>query len=113
MARIISSTPASITTGAINVGLKPDDPASQSIITGETTTTFTIPAGTSWVKIRNAGFVQQGDLEAIIQVNGSDWSVGREEVFECKRDTVLQLLKLNPSFAIVANGSRVFYSYAT
>jgi hypothetical protein len=112
MANIIGIPPASISTGEITVSLTPPSAGSTTISTGETTGVFNIPAGCYWVRIRNAGFVQDGDQEEEATINGGSWSVGREEFFQATLDEVAGVYKKLPAIAINGNGSRVFYSYS-
>lgn len=112
MANIICIPPASITTGEITVDVTPPIDGAAAIVTGEITGTITIPAGCYWIRIRNAGFVQTGDVEGEATINGGNWSVGREELFTATLDEVAQVYKKLPAIAINGNGSRVFYSYS-
>ena len=112
MANIIGIPPASISTGAISVEITPPTAGSTTISTGETTGVFNVPAGCYWVRIRNAGFVRDGDLEEEATINGGSWSVGREEFFQATLDEVAGVYKKLPAIAINGNGSRVFYSYS-
>lgn len=112
MANIIGIPPASISTGEITVDITPPVAGSTTISTGETTGVFNIPAGCYWVRIRNAGFVRDGDLEEEATINGGSWSVGREEFFQATLDEVAGIYKKLPAIAINGNGSRVFYSYS-
>ena len=102
-----------ISVDSLSLNLPPDTAGQQNIVSAESTGNVSIPANCLWVKIRNAGFVRDGDIEGNITVNGSSWSVGRDEHFEQKRDSVNRVLDLLPAFEIVSTGSRVFYSYAT
>lgn len=112
MANIIGIPPASIATGDITVDITPPVDGETTIVTGETLGVFNIPAGCYWVRIRNAGFVQEGDAEVEATINGGSWSVGREEFFQATLDEVAQEYKKLPAIAINGNGSRVFYSYS-
>lgn len=112
MANIIGIPPASISTGEITVEIAPPVAGSTSLVTGETTGVFNVPADCYWVRIRNAGFVRDGDLEEEATINGGSWSVGREELFTATLDEVLGVYKKLPAIAINGNGSRVFYSYS-
>lgn len=112
MANIIANPPASISTGDIEVTIEPPVAGSTTIVTGETVGVFNIPANCYWVRIRNAGFVQDGDAEEEATINGGSWSVGREEFFQATLDEVAGVYKLLPAIAINGNGSRVFYSYS-
>jgi len=110
MANIIANPPASITTG--NISITPPTAGTTTITSLEATGSFTIPAGCYWVRIRNAGFVQDGDLEVSATINGSSWSVGREELYTSTLDEVANVYKKLPAFTGNGNGSRVFYSYS-
>lgn len=102
-----------VQTGDITVEVTPPVAGTLAITTSETTGAFAIPAGCLWVKIRNAGFVQDGDLEEEATVAGSSWSVGREEVLTAFLDEVLGVYKRLPAIAGNGNGSRVLIAYAT
>ena len=102
-----------ISTGDITVDITPPVAGTLVVTTLETTGAFAIPAGCLWVNIRNAGFVQDGDLEEEATVDGSSWSVGREEKFEAFLDQVLGVYKRLPAIAGNGNGSRVFIAYST
>lgn len=80
--------------------------------TTETTGAFSIPAGASWIEIRNAGMVQPGDLEASATVSGQSWSPGRVERWEAVLDPALGEFKRLPAVSGNGNGSRLFISYA-
>lgn len=97
----------------VTVDITPPVAGTLNITTLETTGAFAIPAGCLWVKIRNAGFVQDGDLEEEATVAGSSWSVGREEVLTAFLDEVLSVYKRLPAIAGNGNGSRVFIAYST
>lgn len=83
-----------------------------TITTQESTGEVTIPAGAYWVKIRAAGYVQDGDENADATVAGATWSVGREETWESFYDRENNILYLLPSIIINGNGGRVFVTYA-
>ena len=97
----------------VSITTAPDDAATLSITTTSTTGAFTIPAGALWANIRNAGFVEAGDLETDATVEGAPWSPGREEKWEAFRDTVTGELKTLPEITGNGNGSRVFITYAS
>jgi hypothetical protein len=77
----------------------------------ETTGAFSVPAGASWIEIRNAGMVQPGDLEASATVAGQSWSPGRVERWNAVLDSALGEYKRLPAVAGNGNGSRLFISY--
>lgn len=97
----------SIPPGGSSSSATPVAPGSLSITTLETLGAFSVPAGTLWVEIRNAGLVQDGDAENNATVLGQSWSVGRVERWEAMYDKYLPAITGN------ANGSRVFITYAT
>lgn len=107
------SNPSEVNVASLNVSSTPPSAGNLTITTGETTGTFTIPAGAAWAKIRNAGFIKAGDLEADATILSATWSVGREEIFEAKLDESGAVYQKLPAISINGNGSRVFYSYAT
>jgi len=107
----IAVPPASLS--GVSVSIDPDAAATLAITTSETTGAFSIPAGCVWVNIRNAGFVQSGDLEANATVSGASWSPGREERWEAYRDTATGEFLTLPAITGNGNGSRVFITYAT
>lgn len=106
------AVPAASLSG-VSVTIDPDASGTLSLTTTETTGAFNIPAGCVWVNIRNAGFVQTGDVEANATVAGSSWSPGREEKFEATRDSATGEFLTLPAIAGNGNGSRVFITYAT
>ena len=110
MANIFSNPPAAINVGEININ--PPAAGSTNVTSLETTGAFAIPAGCYWVRIRNAGFVQDGDQEEEATVNGQSWSVGREETFNAVFDESANVYKKLPAFNGNGNGSRIFYTYA-
>lgn len=112
MALAILAPTATVNTGDITVDPTPPAAGTLTIETLETTGSFTIPAGCLWAKIRNAGFVQDGDLEVEITVDGQSWSVGREEILQAWLDEVAQVYKRLPEISGDGNGSRVFIAYA-
>lgn len=102
-----------VNTGDITVDVTPPAAGTLAITTQETTGAFAIPAGCLWAKVRNAGFVQDGDLETEATVAGQSWSVGREEIFTAFLDEVNQVYLRLPAIAGDGNGSRIFIAYAT
>jgi hypothetical protein len=78
----------------------------------ETVGSFSIPANCYWIKIRNAGFVQDGDLETQATVAGVSWSVGHYEELTSIWDQINNVYKLLPAITGNGNGSRVFIAYA-
>lgn len=97
----------------VSVTTSPDDAASLSVTTTSTTGAFTIPAGALWAIIRNAGFIEAGDLETNATIAGASWTPGREEKWEAYRDTVNGELKTLPEITGNGNGARVFITYAS
>ena len=107
----VTNKASEVSVGSVSV----DPPAAGSLttVTGETLGPVNIPAGALWIKIRNAGIVQQGDQEKAATIDGQSWSVGREETWEAVFDSAAEEYKRLPAVSINANGSRVFYSYAS
>ena len=88
------------------------DAGTASITTSETVGAFSIPAGALWVQIRNAGMVEDGDLEVEATVAGQNWSVGRTERWDAVLDAPANEYKRLPAITGNGNGSRVFITYA-
>lgn len=109
MANINANLPSSFSG---NVNITPPGSGTTTITTGETTSAFSIPAGCYWIRIRNAGFVQDGDLEVSATVGEVAWSVGREELLTATLDQASNVFKKLPALSGNGNGSRVFYSYS-
>lgn len=86
---------------------------SLAVTTLETTGAFSVPAGSVWLEIRNAGMVQPGDLEANATVNAVSWSPGRNEKWEARQNPVSLEYQLLPAVTGNGNGSRVMISYGT
>ena len=109
MANIISTSPGTINVGEIIIPAP--TAGSTNVDTLETTGSFSVPSGCYRVKIRNNGFVKDGDLEVDATVNGEDWHVGREEEFLAVLDPVENVYKTLPAFVGNGNGSRVSIRY--
>jgi len=103
--------PATVDTSGLTVSTEAATAGSASITAGETTGTASIPAGSRYVKIRVAGFVQTGDQEVDATINSTTWSVGRVAEFRAGFDRQNNEELLLPAFSINGNGGRVFYEY--
>lgn len=102
-----------VSLAGVEVTIAPPDASALTITSAETTGAFAIPAGALWIKIRNAGIVQDGDAEVSATIAGASWSVGREEMWEAMYDTAAQEYKRLPAVAGDGNGARIFYTYAS
>jgi len=73
----------SITGASVNIGsvvITPPTPVEGTVETREVTANDLLPAGLLKVEITNLGFVQAGDTNNIIQVDGNDVSPGTPAV---------------------------------
>ena len=113
MAYSYGQTPASITTGNINLSLPPPTAVNGSLTTLELVSgSHAIPAGAKWVSIYNAGLIETGDdPNQPVTVNGVTWSVGRREVFTTQQNEAAAQQVNLPAITVVSSGSRVLISY--
>lgn len=113
MAVLISIPPANVTTGDLNVSLSPPTDQTATLVSLETTSTHTIPAGARNVRIENAGGTSSGGVPATATVLGNDFSVGRIWEPNKQDDLSGNIEKELPSIQIDGNGSMMYISYMT
>lgn len=108
---MINSFKSPVVTGA-TVSITPATGVTGTLNTGEANSgTVTIPAGTLYVKIENAGMVASGDTPGNITVNGQPFTPGRIEIFNAIIDPSTNEFIHLPQIDIVTTGARVRYSY--
>ena len=96
---------ASVSLSDVSVSTTP--PTASSIVPGidERTDGTVVPAGKLSVRVLNMGFVEDGDQEADITVNGGIVQPGSESVpIVAILDPVTNLFKYTPPVTIVNNG---------
>lgn len=100
---------ASVSLSGVSVSTTP--PTAGNIVPGvdERTDGTTVPAGKLDVKVLNMGFVEDGDNEETITVNGEPVQPGAPPAhFFAILDPVTNVFKRTPEITIVnANGSRI------
>lgn len=104
----ISITGASVSVGSVSI--TPPTTGTQDGVVSETTSGATVTAGKLVVKITNMGFVQAGDTNSIIQVNGNDLSPNPQApvTFSAELDPVANVFKFTEEITITNTlGSRV------
>ncbi len=113
--RLIRSNIAAIdNAGSVSLGdvtVSTAAPTAGNIIPNvdERTDGVVVPAGKLKVRVLNMGFVEDGDNEVAITVNGAPVQPGSESIpFEAKHDPVTEVFKYTPIITIVNdNGARI------
>jgi hypothetical protein len=112
MAFIFSNTIGGGASSGVPVSVS-SNPDNFTITSLETTGAFTIPEKAIWVKIKNAGFVKDGDSNVDATIQGADWVPGREETWESFVDPSTGKTFKLPEITGNGNGARIFITYAS